>query len=122
MENRELNILIAEKIMGWKVAVAIDGVTEYYDNGTLCDGKWVDDVGILEKDNLNVFKPTEKIQDAWQVVEKLEYDVKVTKTDLKPKYQVHVFVPGDVKMVFAETAPMAICKGALEVIKAQNQN
>lgn len=108
MENREINNLIAEKVMGWHLR-KMENVAAWVDENK----NWT-----LKQ----MWNPSNDIQDAWQVVEKLKYDVKITKTDLKPKYQVHVFVPGDVKMVFAETAPMAICKGALEVIKAQNQN
>ncbi|HHI3608491.1 TPA: BC1872 family protein [Bacillus anthracis] len=127
MENRELNILIAEKVMGWKVAVAMDGATEYYDNGTLCDGKWVDDVGILEKDNLNVFKPSDRIQDAWLVVEKMrkDYDFWFELTthesfSLKTKCY---FQLNDIEVsAVCETAPMAICKAALLAIEAKYKN
>ncbi|MGG3890282.1 BC1872 family protein [Metabacillus fastidiosus] len=73
--NEKINKLIAEKVMGWKVKMAMDGVTEYYDNGSFCEGKWVEDIGICEKDNVDVFKPSEKIQDAWMAVEKLKLTV-----------------------------------------------
>ncbi|MCU5039326.1 hypothetical protein FC686_04420 [Bacillus cereus] len=108
MGNKEINNLIAEKVMGWNLR-EMENVSA-----------WVD-----ENDNWTLkqmWNPSNDIQDAWEVVEKLNCDVKVTKTDLKPKYQVHVFVPGDVKMVFAETAPMAICKGALKAVGIQLQD
>lgn len=85
MENREIDKLIAEKVMGW------------------------------ETEPFGPFFPSTNIQDAWSVVEKLNFDVKVTKYK-DSGYQCHVFIPSNVQMVFAESAPMAICKAALKAV------
>lgn len=84
-------------------------------------GYEVNDDNIIKDGRYRVGIPlySQNIESAWQVVEKLEYDVEVTKTDLNPKYKVRVFVPGGVKIAFAETAAMAICKGALESVGIQ---
>ncbi|MDF9523192.1 hypothetical protein P5815_21935 [Bacillus cereus] len=102
MKPRDINKLIASEIFGYEVK----------DDNIIKEGRY----------RVGIPLYSQNIESAWQVVEKLEYDVKVTKTDLKPKYQVHVFVPGGVKMVFAETAPMAICKGALASVGIELQD
>ncbi|MFS0591750.1 hypothetical protein AB1L05_09120 [Cytobacillus horneckiae] len=106
MDERKIDSLIAEKIMNWKVYK--------YKNIDTCEA--IDEEGnivIVGKE----FSPSTKIQDAWMVAEKLPYDVKVTKyKDLEPKYQGLVFIPDNVQMVFADTAPMAICLAALKAV------
>jgi hypothetical protein len=103
----ELDALIAEKVMGWKVKHFLTiNIYEAYDEE--------ENPVILGKE----FSPSGNIGDAWQVVERLNWDVKVTKYyDLKPKYQVHIFTYDGVIMEFAETVPLAICKAALRAVK-----
>ncbi|MGG3798952.1 BC1872 family protein [Metabacillus fastidiosus] len=113
MNNQKINKLVAEQIMGWKVKKAMDGVTEYYDNGSFCEGKWVEDLGLREKDNVDVFKPSERIQDAWLVVQKFQYHK--VEMDAGHYYCTLAndgpFFDGD-----SETAPMAICLAALKTV------
>lgn len=122
MKNRELHILIAEQVMGWKIETAPDGA-EFFDTGVFCGGRDIDDVGILEKDNLNVFKPTKRLQDAWLVVEKMRKDYHfnfslTTPESLSLKTNC-CFQLGDIKeSAVCETAQMAICKSALLAIEA----
>ncbi|KXY51044.1 hypothetical protein AT268_31560 [Bacillus cereus] len=122
MKNRELHILIAEQVMGWKVETAPDG-SEFFDTGIFCEGRDIDDVGILEKDNLNVFKPTKKLQDAWLVIEKMRKDYHFNfslttpeEGSLKTKCY---FKLGDIEVsAVCETVQMAICESALLAINA----
>jgi hypothetical protein len=96
LNPRDIDKLIATKVFGYMIK---------YDN--------------LVQDGYRTGIPSysTKIEYAWQVVEKLEYNVKITKhKELEPRYQAHVFVPDNVKTAFGETASMAICKAALEVV------
>lgn len=59
IDSREIDRLVAEKVMGWEVPY------EY------------DDIGIMAYTNEKgtfAFSPTTKIADAWQVVEKFQKD------------------------------------------------
>lgn len=103
MKPRDINKLIASEIFGYEIK----------DDNIIKDGRY----------RVGIPLYSQNIEHAWKVVEKLEYDVKVTKNSvLEPKYQAHVFIPGDVKMVFAETAPMAICKVALASVGIELQD
>lgn len=103
MENREIDRLIAEKVMGWEVGEFpnINVIEAYSPHGVL---QISDD-----------WSPSTDIQDAWYVVEELDYDIKVTKYK-SHVYQCHIFIPNNVQMVIAETAPMAICLAALKSV------
>ncbi|MBG9837923.1 MULTISPECIES: BC1872 family protein [Bacillus cereus group] len=105
MNDKPIDELVAEKVMGWIKPPET----------SILKSMWVETpIGAVHP---QLPKFSTNVEDAWLVVEKLEYDVKVTKNSvLTPKYQAHVFVPGDVKMVFAETAPMAICIAALKAV------
>lgn len=105
MNDKPIDELVAEKVMGWIKPPET----------SILKAMWVETpVGTVHRE---LPRFSTNIEDAWLVVEKLGYDVKVTKNSvLTPKYQAHVFVPGDVKMVFAETAPMAICIAALKAV------
>lgn len=106
---KEINDLIAEKVMGWELAVT-EG-TEWIPSTSY----WITDIGCNY--GVEEWNPTSSIDHAWMVVEGLNFDVKVTKyKDMNPKYQAHVFIPGNVQMVFADTSPMAICLAALKAV------
>ncbi|MEK5272570.1 hypothetical protein NSR00_17815 [Aeribacillus sp. FSL K6-8394] len=106
MNLREIDRLVAEKVMGWKIdeQVSNDDVVAVFD----------------EKGNWGTFKPTEWIQDAWQVVEKLKITV-IPQDDGVPKWMRYLAEIdnspfGKYYSAFAETAPLAICLAALEVV------
>lgn len=93
MRNYEIDKLVAEKVLGLEIR----------DRNIVRDGK---------RSGIPLYSTD--IEQAWKVIEYLEFDVKITKHEgISPRYQCHVFDPGNVKMAFAETAPMAICKAAL---------
>jgi len=64
MTDRELDALVAEKVMGWKLKHVNDPVM------AVIFANWVDenDVGIITPDE---WKPSTDISAAWQVVEKM---------------------------------------------------
>ncbi|NYV66151.1 hypothetical protein HYI36_12835 [Bacillus sp. Gen3] len=100
MDNREIDKLVAEKVMGWKVI----------------EGKGImKPIGRSFWRQVDDFYPSINMESAWQVVEKLDFDVKVTKHK-DSSYQCHVFIPDNIQMVFDKTAPLAICKAALHAV------
>ncbi|MEK5176902.1 hypothetical protein NST63_27545 [Heyndrickxia sp. FSL W8-0496] len=107
MDNREIDKLVAEKVMGWYSCTDANG------------NKWwapsAEEFPIWLKPQKG-FEPSTNIKDAWLVVEKLDFDVKVTKYENSAGYQCHVFIPSNVQMVFDKTAPLAICKAALHAV------
>lgn len=108
---REIDRLVAEKVMGWKIdeQVSNDDVVAVFD----------------EKGNWGTFKPTEWIQDAWQVVEKMregrifslcdawdENDEPIFYANFQYNDGYHV-VNYD---AYAKTATLAICLAALKAV------
>ncbi len=105
--GRELDALVAEKVMGWSFC---DGHGGYWSKGGLSMG------------SVHAWSPSTDIGAAWQVVEKLERDGiliwKLGREDHMPNWFVSMgrnHKPG----VNAEeaTAPIAICRAALAVAK-----
>lgn len=103
-EKTSIDRLVAEKVMGWKIdeQVSNDDVVAVFD----------------EKGNWGTFKPTEWIQDAWEVVEKLKIAV-IPQAGEAPKNMRYLAEIDDRPLgkhyeVFAETAPLAICLAALK--------
>lgn len=80
LKQGDIDKLIANKVLGYEVK----------DNNIVREGR-----------RSGIPSYSVKIEYAWQIVKKLDYDVKV---------------------VFAETAPMAICKAALIAIEAKNKS
>lgn len=102
MNNRAIDYLIATKVMGWE-----DNGTPFYGlNGERVESK-------------EFFNPSDNIQDAWKVVDKLANEEIMTnvKNCLDFGYRVELLMPesyeGDIE-VTKETAPLAICLAALE--------
>ena len=102
MDNRKIDRLIAEEIFGWD--------THHYENINVISA-------FTEEEIINIpddFCPSERIKDAWLVVEKFDYHkvekdaghyyVQLANQDTK-------FFPGD-----GETAPLAICLAALKSV------
>jgi len=107
MNLREIDRLVAEKVMGWEYVQDTD--------------KWWDG-DVLDIENFN---PSTNIQDAWRVVEKMregrifslcdawdENDEPIFYANFQYNDGYHV-VNYD---AYAETAPLAICLAALEVV------
>ncbi|WP_299831384.1 hypothetical protein [uncultured Metabacillus sp.] len=102
MKNREIDYLIATKVMGWE------------DNGTPFYG--VDGERVASKE---YFNPSDNIQDAWKVVEKLRKQmIMIDVTTSESCYYATVRHQGKgiiSRGVKSETAPLTICKTALKV-------
>ena len=106
--GRELDALIAEKVMGWKVN---------YDNWTVAkphfskpDTFWCVS---LKAGDWAAFTPSTQIADAWLVVEKLigQYEFMVQAID--GERWIAVFF----HEAEADTAPLAICLAALKAVE-----
>lgn len=101
MKNREIDILVAEKVMGWKKGANF-GVL---DNGY--------GVKFVVHDTLGEFSPTLRIEDAWQVVEKFRtFDM----SHVHDAFYVTVMRKGNEYTAEGATAQMAICKAALKAV------
>lgn len=109
-EKTSIDRLVAEKVMGWKIdeQVSNDDVVAVFD----------------EKGNWGTFKPTEWIQDAWQVVEKMklsnfsarhrfvtELQKEITPKELKDKNQLL-----DLGWMIFYLTPKSICLAALKAV------
>ena len=115
MENREIDRLVAEKVMGW---VAASEVMRDEDTKLPFTRRyWSDTEGNYT--NQFHFVPCERIQDAWLVVEhfiKKGWDFSI-ETTLHFNFVVD-FNDGGANMYCetSESAPMAICLAALKVV------
>jgi hypothetical protein len=111
MNLREIDRLVAEKVMGWEVPY------EY------------DDIGIMAytiKTGAFAFSPTTNIADAWQVVEKFDKtDFRVVR-NYRGNYSAGLMYWNKDTMVKveakAETAPLAICLAALKSVGVEVDN
>ena len=129
--GRELDALIAEKVMGWSSQA--DGL--YWDAGNhrtrLVLGSIIakkrKEMG-LENAQDFVFAPSTNIADAWEVVERLVS----TPGPNGDHHSVRVDYSGDAVVVIDEnedwqvsaiaaTAPLAICLAALEAVSQEGQ-
>jgi hypothetical protein len=103
--GRELDRLVAEKVMGWKVEYGELGHEHFTENG---------EIKFLPFYSTN-------ISDAWQVVEKLklEFICKVIGLTNDHKDWFCSFTPIGLgaygNAAYAETAPLAICLSSLKV-------
>jgi hypothetical protein len=108
MDKRTIDILVAIHVMEFE---------PIFDTGAIISFETEFGTLFFSDGDDNEWSPSTDIQDAWLVVEKLDFPVKVTKnTVVEPKYQTHVFIPDNVKMVFSDSAPMAICLAALKSV------
>ena len=130
--GRELDALVAEKVMGWSSQA--DGL--YWDAGNhrtrLVLGSIIakkrDEMG-LENAHGFVFAPSTNIADAWEVVERLVS----TPGPNGDHHSVQVDYSGDAVVVIdenedwqvsaiADTAPLAICLAALKAVSQEGQH
>lgn len=111
--GRELDILVAEKVMGWRLLCYESGVFAYepgqYDDAMKNDG-WAWN-GDKENREAHEFNPSTDIACAWEVFEKLSQLSSVFKSDT-PFWCCWW---GDVYET-GLTAPHAICLAALKAV------
>jgi hypothetical protein len=119
--GRELDALVAEKVMGWRLEERGYGATFWVDeNGKV---KRAAEPCSIDFCSCEVFSPSTDISDAWEVVEKLRdlgFHVGI-KTPPKVKscsYWVCLenFYAGKSFTEYGETAPLAICMAALKAL------
>ena len=107
MDNRKIDQLIAEKIMGWNAEKRT--ATTY----------WAGEQGEWRIKHL--WKPTENMEDAWDVVEKLRENYWI-QIDVGKEYVCDIGkygVTGSTIQIEANTAPLVICKASLKLIEVE---
>ncbi len=109
MENREIDRLIAEKVMGWKLEKTFEEDCYLYD-------EWVSG---NERIAVDVFKPSSNIQDAWIVLEKFkEKDFLYTvQNQMGGDYEVSLTDWGGMCSTYRgvnEFLPLAVCEATLK--------
>lgn len=117
--GRELDALVAEKIMGWKV---VDGWWDMGDGRSWPVEDWCDD---YERVIQEAFRPSTDMSAAWYAIERVEATGKWASSvnavrDQSPNKWCTEFWPTDnwsprVISSYAETAPLAICRAVLKV-------
>lgn len=120
LSDRELDALVAEKVMGWKKAP--NGAWMSYEKDAFGNGGWKSHA--TWKANASVsavrFTPSTDIAAAWQVVEKMkERQWNFTIADLvKNKWRAEFGGSRKHKQTWedADTAPRAICLAALKAV------
>lgn len=116
MNNREIDRFIAEKVMGWKLE-------QYFEDGCYITDEWRAKENKFVCDIEN-FKPSTNIQDAWIVVEKLREqniftDIRMTSNG---KYEVSMYELYDQDFewlaigVSDRNVSLAICLAALKAV------
>jgi hypothetical protein len=113
--GRELDALIAEKVMGWK---GINSHAAHLEVGQFYNRQ--DGVVIVEHRNrLRMFEPSTSIADAWLVAEKLNEKWGNWALIFRGTWAVYEYpndygeYPPDAE---ADTAPLAICLAALKAV------
>lgn len=112
--GRELDVLVAEKVIGWRW----EGLWIISPN----EQRW--EISTREALDFAVPRFSADIAAAWEVVEKLEKDIQITKqrrpcteiSDQEETWYYAFIVNGD--GFKAETAPHAICLAALKALGA----
>jgi len=105
--GRELDIAIAEKVMGLVVIVEDDGYAFYLDSGS----------SSVRADECLIPDYSTNIKNAWEVVEKIE---EITSFYMHSSKTVvlHSFLNGP--MISGETTPHAVCLAALKAVGVRN--
>lgn len=116
MDSREIDRLVAEKVMGWRLksfAGAAGGFTAWVND----DGKIVkyENDCTLHVHQYDFWRPTINIADAWQVVEKFEI-VEINRIMDGYSCEITLFDPFRIRRGEAKTAPLAICLAALKAV------
>lgn len=119
MTNREIDKKIAEELMGWKINNEKDPM--WYNP----DAMHPSDKGFIFRP-ITDFSPTELIQNAFMVVEKMNYLQFTLRREncSGVRYDASFYNKLDTKdrvHANADTAPMAICLAALETLKDKKE-
>lgn len=108
--TRDLDALVAEKVMGWKNKNYTDYVAFEDETGRTRFISYADGSPCLA-----AFLPSERIADAWMVVEKfIVWDVGTDGCLYLCKIKTHPNKKGHIAS--ADTAPEAICLAALKAV------
>ncbi|MGG3879602.1 BC1872 family protein [Bacillus smithii] len=120
MNLREIDLLIAEKVMGWKLR-------KYFEDDCYITDEWVTD--IQDKFNNSVividvdkFNPSTDIRDAWLILQKADDFVVNKATEGSLGVRSGLAETGDIHCMYngthayAKTAPLAICSAALKAV------
>lgn len=132
MTNEEIDVLVAEKVMGWHKGIYVSELDGHVYTSTSeswldADGHYMCGIGRYpeyDSENLHTidWHPSESILWAWEIVEKLHIAV------LSPSCW---YASGEYKNIdsysaeaggysaFADTAPLAICRVALLVVEEE---
>lgn len=111
MTNREIDALVAEKVLGYVHVVRMFGNIAIYE--------WQTPEGVIRQET---WQPSKNLAQAWEVLEKFTPHVRIeccdtsdyVEYDADKKWHVDIWVADQaVCCVTAETAPMAICLAAL---------
>ncbi|MED4718257.1 MULTISPECIES: BC1872 family protein [Bacillaceae] len=103
MNNREIDRLVAEKVMGWTL------------KEMTATSAWMDSQGGWTL--YQMWKPSTDMRDAWLVAEKLYITVcpqQGAPTEMSVWAEINKQPLGNCYEAFAKTAPMAICLVALK--------
>lgn len=106
LTNRQIDALIAEKVMGWTLDSNIEETNVY----------WVDSEGNIMgwPDGVEQWAPSAYIGDAWQVLEKFETNDDIfLRTEVKG-WTCNIETDEGGYIGYGDTAPMAICVAALK--------
>ena len=120
MNLREIDRLVAEKVMGWKLR-------KYFEDDCYITDEWVTDIedkfgnGVIVID-VDKFNPSTNIQDSWQVVEELidrGYDFNLWRSEQREynaEFQIQKEDGFVVSYGESDHAPTAICFASLEAV------
>ncbi len=117
--GRELDALVAEKVMGLKIVVKVWGTGKKYRSFSVGEPDYIYSSDRPEGELINsVPRYSTDIAAAWEVVEKLGQHFQLfSPTDNRPSWEAR-FRDGRFKLVTAEaaTGPHAICLAALKAV------
>jgi hypothetical protein len=119
--GRELDALVAERVLGWKLIDRIEmGWGEGPDVWDCTNGKDADECYSPTRQH---FAPSTDISAAWAVVERMAEDAHYLDVTFEPEDESRTWncklrlagSKGEVE-AYADTAPLAICKAALAAL------
>lgn len=121
--GRELDALVAEKVMGWRPITHLSGEPVADGWVGFWDGDWFRWTTRPESDEPDASKewlPSTSIADAWLVVEKYEH-FKMWRNPFTKKFSAEFYTEFGKRNKWAasaDTAPEAICLAALKAVGA----
>jgi hypothetical protein len=117
MKNWEIDKLIAEKVMGYRIIPP----STHESTGITNDGYFVIQEETEDEDAIWInqfeFSPSTDIQDAWKVVEKLRSNERQIDVVCQPSvYFAQMELNEELVTIENKSAPMAICLAALKSV------